>query len=87
MMGVFDILGTTASGWLTDRFNSRHLLFTYYALRGISLLFLPYTLATNETGSLTWFAVFYGLGSVVDHEVDAVFGKWRSERIYRLVEA
>jgi sugar phosphate permease len=59
VMGIFDILGTTASGWLTDRYSSRHLLFAYYTLRGVSLLFLPFTL---ETGSgLGWFAVFYGL--------------------------
>ena len=60
-MGIFDILGTTASGWLTDRFSSRYLLFAYYALRGISLLFLPYTLGQNGGGRLGWFAVFYGL--------------------------
>jgi sugar phosphate permease len=59
MMGVFDIIGTTASGWLTDRYSSRHLLFGYYTLRGISLLFLPYTLADGS--GLAWFAVFYGL--------------------------
>ena len=59
VMGIFDILGTTASGWLTDRYSSRHLLFAYYTLRGVSLLFLPFTL---ESGSgLGWFAVFYGL--------------------------
>ena len=60
MMGIFDILGTTASGWLTDRYSSRHLLFGYYTLRGISLLFLPLTLASGAHG-LGWFAVFYGL--------------------------
>ena len=60
MMGVFDILGTTASGWLTDRFSSRHLLFGYYALRGLSLMFLPHTLASGGN-TLNWFAVFYGL--------------------------
>jgi sugar phosphate permease len=60
MMGIFDILGTTASGWLTDRYSSRHLLFGYYTLRGISLLFLPYTLL-NGSGALGIFAVFYGL--------------------------
>jgi predicted MFS family arabinose efflux permease len=60
MMGIFDILGTTASGWLTDRFSSRHLLFAYYALRGVSLLYLPFTLADGSYG-LGWFAVFYGL--------------------------
>ncbi len=60
MMGLFDILGTTASGWLTDRYSSRHLLFGYYTLRGISLLFLPATLEGGAAG-LGLFAVFYGL--------------------------
>lgn len=60
VMGLFDIVGTTASGWLTDRFSSRYLLFTYYALRGVSLLCLPYTLAHGNS-QLKWFAIFYGL--------------------------
>jgi sugar phosphate permease len=60
MMGIFDIAGTTASGWLTDRYSSRHLLFGYYTLRGISLLFLPLTLSGDSQG-LWWFAMFYGL--------------------------
>jgi len=59
MMGVFDIVGTTASGWLTDRYSSRALLFMYYTLRGLSLLFLPFTL--QHADRLAWFAVFYGL--------------------------
>jgi sugar phosphate permease len=59
-MGVFDLVGTTASGWLTDRFNSRWLLFCYYGLRGLSLLFLPFALASRHIW-LTGFAVFYGL--------------------------
>ena len=59
-MGIFDILGTTASGWLTDRYSSRHLLFAYYTLRGVSLLFLPVALA-GGAGLLGWFAVLYGL--------------------------
>jgi sugar phosphate permease len=61
MMGIFDILGTTASGWLTDRFSSRHLLFAYYSLRGLSLLALPLTLADGGNHALGWFAMFYGL--------------------------
>jgi sugar phosphate permease len=61
VMGIFDILGTTASGWLTDRFSSRHLLCAYYGLRGISLLFLPATLVGGGMAGLGWFAVFYGL--------------------------
>ncbi|HEV7986331.1 MAG TPA: MFS transporter [Steroidobacteraceae bacterium] len=60
MMGVFDIIGTTISGWLSDRFSSRYLLFIYYALRGLSLLCLPYTLVQGSS-ELKWFAVFYGL--------------------------
>jgi len=60
-MGIFDILGTTASGWLTDRFSSRYLLFGYYGLRGLSLLFLPWTLSGGGAHGLAWFAVFYGL--------------------------
>jgi len=59
-MGIFDLLGTSASGWLTDRFNSRYLLFWYYALRGMSLLFLPFALASQHVW-LSGFAVFYGL--------------------------
>src|SRR5262249_58318631 len=50
VMGIFDILGTTASGWLTDRYSSRHLLFGYYALRGLSLLYLPLTLQQGAHG-------------------------------------
>ena len=60
MMGIFDIAGTMASGWLTDRYSSRHLLFGYYTLRGVSLLFLPATLEQGGS-ALAWFAVFYGL--------------------------
>lgn len=60
VMGVFDLIGTTFSGWLTDRFNSRYLLFWYYALRGLSLLFLPYSLA-HPASWLSFFAIFYGL--------------------------
>ena len=60
LMGIFDIAGTTASGWLSDRVPSRYLLFSYYLLRGLSLLFLPHTLAHSQSG-LNWFAVFYGL--------------------------
>jgi predicted MFS family arabinose efflux permease len=59
-MGICDIIGTTASGWLTDRYSSRYLLFAYYTLRGVALLFLPLTLAGGAIG-LGWFAVFYGL--------------------------
>jgi sugar phosphate permease len=59
-MGVFDLVGTTASGWLSDRIDSRWLLFVYYGLRGISLMLLPVALDASFVG-LSFFAVFYGL--------------------------
>ncbi|MCP8968383.1 MFS transporter [Ectobacillus ponti] len=60
-MGIFDIVGTTLSGWLSDRFNNRWLLFWYYGLRGLALLLLPYALFSNSYLFLIVFAVFYGL--------------------------
>ncbi|MBK3736600.1 MFS transporter [Azospirillum brasilense] len=59
LMGVFDFVGTVASGWLSDRYDNRWLLFWYYGLRGLSLLFLPYSDFTLY--GLSLFAVFYGL--------------------------
>jgi sugar phosphate permease len=59
-MGIFDLFGTTISGWLTDRWDSRRLLFTYYGLRGLSLVFLPDALVGSGAG-LNVFTVFYGL--------------------------
>ena len=59
LMGLFDLVGTTGSGWLTDRYNPRILLFCYYGLRGLSLMALPFT--GFGTVSLGLFAVFYGL--------------------------
>ena len=61
LMGIFDIAGTTASGWLTDRFSPRMLLAFYYGMRGLSLAALPGLLAGGDTQLLTWFGVFYGL--------------------------
>jgi len=59
MMGIFDFIGTIASGWLSDRFDNRWLLFWYYGLRGLSLLYLPSSDFTVI--GLSVFAVFYGL--------------------------
>lgn len=59
-MGIFDLVGTTASGWLSDRVDNRLLLFAYYGLRGLSLLFLPSAFGVAAVG-LPIFAVFYGL--------------------------
>ncbi|MEU6062018.1 MFS transporter [Streptomyces sp. NPDC047097] len=61
VIGVFDILGTVASGWFTDRFDTRRLLAVYYALRGVSLLFLPMLLAPAVHPPMVFFIVFYGL--------------------------
>lgn len=58
-LGVFDLFGTICSGWLTDRYNPRVLLFWYYSLRGLSLLVLPFT--QFNLLDLSIFAVFYGL--------------------------
>jgi predicted MFS family arabinose efflux permease len=59
MMGIFDFFGTIGSGWLSDRYDSRWLLFWYYGLRGLSLVFLPFT--DFSLYGLSLFAVFYGL--------------------------
>ncbi|CAB5512204.1 L-lactate transporter [Achromobacter anxifer] len=59
LMGVFDLFGTTASGWLTDRYDPRKLLFVYYGLRGLSLIYLPYS--DFSFYSLSIFAIFFGL--------------------------
>ena len=59
VMGIFDIVGTTGSGWLSDRFDNRWLLFMYYGLRGLSLIYLPFS--DYSFYGLSIFAVFYGL--------------------------
>jgi predicted MFS family arabinose efflux permease len=58
-MGMFDIVGTIGSGWLSDRYDSRWLLFWYYGLRGLSLMYLPFSDFTFY--GLSLFALFYGL--------------------------
>jgi predicted MFS family arabinose efflux permease len=61
VVGIFDILGTIASGWLTDRFNPRILLAVYYQFRGIGLLVLPLLLSATVQPSMIVFVVIYGL--------------------------
>lgn len=59
VIGVFSLIGSTASGWLCDRYSPRILLFWYYSLRGLSLVLFPFS---NFDGvSLAVFSVFYGL--------------------------
>ncbi|HAG60002.1 MAG TPA: MFS transporter [Arthrobacter bacterium] len=61
VVGIFDILGTIASGWLTDRYNPKILLAVYYQFRGIGLLVLPLLLSASVQPSMIVFVVIYGL--------------------------
>lgn len=61
LVGVFDIAGTVASGWLTDKVDPRRLLVAYYAFRGVGLLLLPVLLADTVHPSMIVFVVVYGL--------------------------
>ncbi len=61
LVGLFDIAGTIASGWLTDRFDPRYLLLGYYVLRGASLAALPALFGPDIQASMVAFIVFYGL--------------------------
>jgi MFS family permease len=84
-IGIFNIIGTTLSGWLTDRFDSRWLLFWYYGLRGLSLICLPFT--GFDAVSLTVFAVFYGLDWIATvpptvRLAGDIFGKQRAAVVF-----
>ena len=86
-MGIFNLLGTTASGWLSDCFDNRWLLFWYYLLRGASLLLLPYALAQGSFVLLTIFTIFYGLDwiATVPPTISItrqIFGMQKSSIIY-----
>jgi predicted MFS family arabinose efflux permease len=61
VIGLFDIAGTVASGWFTDRLSPRRLLAIYYGLRGLSLMLLPMLFADSIHPSMVLFIVFYGL--------------------------
>jgi MFS family permease len=61
VVGMFDIVGTVASGWLTDKVNPRLLLAAYYGLRGAGLLMLPSLLSDSLHPSMIAFVVVYGL--------------------------
>lgn len=91
LIGIFDIVGTTFSGWLTDRWNSRWLLFWYYGLRGLSLLLLPYVFGSQYFG-LILFIVFYGLDWVATVPPTValatdLFGKQRGPLVFGWVFA
>jgi MFS family permease len=59
VIGMFSLIGSTASGWLCDRYSPRVLLFWYYGLRGLSLVIVPFS--GFDALSLGIFSVFYGL--------------------------
>jgi predicted MFS family arabinose efflux permease len=61
LVGLFDVGGTIASGWFTDRVDPRFLLLTYYTLRGVGLAVLPSLLAPHTTPGTWVFVIFYGL--------------------------
>ena len=61
LVGLFDLIGTIASGWLTDRVNPIWLLFFYYGLRGLALFTVPIFLGPHVTPPILFFVVFYGL--------------------------
>jgi sugar phosphate permease len=89
-MAVFNVAGALSSGWLSDRVDTRILLAVYYSLRGLSLLYLPYSF-DSPTG-LFLFAVFYGLDwiATVPPTVKlcaSTFGKERGALIYGWVTA
>ncbi len=89
-MGVFDFVGTVASGWLSDRYDNRWLLFWYYGLRGLSLLFLPFS--DFSFVGLSLFAVFYGLDWIATvpptvRLVAARFGRERANLVFGWVFA
>lgn len=85
MMGAFDFVGTILSGWLSDRYDNRKLLFWYYGLRGLSLLWLPSSEFTFY--GLSFFAMFYGLDWVATvpptvRIASDTFGKVRAGMIF-----
>jgi MFS family permease len=86
VIGFFDIVGTVCSGWLTDRFDSRWLLFWYYGLRGLALLLLPFVLGYSFFGLIV-FIVFYGLDWVATVPptvalASSIFGKQKGPLIF-----
>jgi MFS family permease len=90
-MGVFDLIGTTASGWLSDRVDSRGLLVAYYGLRGLALLFLPAAFGVATVG-LPIFAVLYGLDWIATVPptlklATAAFGRQRAPVMFGWIAA
>ncbi len=90
LMGVFDLVGTISSGWLSDRYDNRKLLFWYYGLRGLSLFWLPYSGFTLY--GLSLFALFYGLDWIATvpptvRLIASTFGKEQAGMVFGWVFA
>jgi predicted MFS family arabinose efflux permease len=90
-MGALDLVGTTLSGWLSDRVNSRKLLFWYYGLRGLALIYLPYAFGFSYFG-LPVFGLFYGLDWVATvpptvRLTNDVFGKQEAPIVFGWIVA
>lgn len=58
IMGGLNMVGTIFSGWMIDRVQANRWLALVYALRGLSLLFLPFV---KDFSGLVVFAIIYGL--------------------------
>jgi sugar phosphate permease len=85
MMGAFDFVGTILSGYLSDRYDNRKLLFWYYGLRGLSLFWLPHS--TFTLYGLSLFALFYGLDWIATVPptvklAGAAFGRERAGMVF-----
>jgi len=92
LVGVFDVIGTLFSGWLTDRYDPRKLLFFYYGLRGLSLFLLPSILFSSIHPSTRVFVIFYCLDWVATVPPTimlcrAVLGPQRASVVYGWVFA
>ncbi len=61
LMGAMNVLGTTASGYICDRYGKRIPLALYYFLRGLSLFFL---LGVRDVTGLNLFAILFGLNYI-----------------------
>ena len=86
-MGVCNMIGTTASGWLSDRIDGRLLLCWFYASRGAALVFLPYALDVDSAWAIAVFGLFYGLDWIATVPptvklTTAAFGAKQSSIVY-----
>ena len=58
-IGLFNFIGSIGSGWLADKFDNYKLLATFYGVRGLSLVYLPFS--SLDVFYLTLWAIFFGL--------------------------